>query len=170
MNNYIPIELKGFGDEGLDGFKGKKIISLNFPKTQSPKSGIWYLEICWEGGESWKINSNFTDTEKYFDVASIVIEQTMQSLADVSCEIRTLEPVDFVLRECRIATDYTDEADVSDCAIALISENSKELLIATAPAPGAVTFLFYQWLYGDDYPCIGCYLSGLRWRKSNEEI
>jgi len=24
MNNYIPIELKGFDEKGLDGFKGKK--------------------------------------------------------------------------------------------------------------------------------------------------
>jgi len=91
-------------------------------------------------------------------------------LDDISSEIKTLEIVDFVLRECRIAADYTDEADISDCAIALISKNGNELLIATAPATGAVTFLFYQWFYGDEYPNIGCRLSDLRWRKSDEKI
>jgi len=24
MNNYVPIEIKGFDEKGLDGFKGKK--------------------------------------------------------------------------------------------------------------------------------------------------
>jgi len=167
MINYIPIELKGFDEKGLDGFKGKKILSLRFPKKQSPKSGIWYLEIYWEGGETWRVNSNFTDTDSNFDVASIFVEKTMQSLDDISCEIKTLSLVDFVLKECRIAADYTDETDVSDSAIALISENYQELLIVKAPATGAVTFFFYQWFCGDDYPCVGCHLSGLRWRKSS---
>jgi len=169
MNNYIPIELKGFNEKGMDDFKGKKIISLKYPNTQSPKSGIWHLEIYWESGELWEIRSNFTDTQKYIDVASIFIEKTMQDMANLSYERKTLEPVDFVLRECRIAADYTDETDVSDCAIALISENSQELLIVAAPPPGAVTFLLYRWFYGDEYPYMGCHFSSLKWRKSNEK-
>jgi len=128
------------------------------------------LKYVGREGKHGKLTVIFTDTDTNFDAASIFIEKTTQSLADISSEIKTLEPVDFVLKECRIAADYTDERDVSDGAIALISEKSQELLIVTAPATGAVTFFFYQWFYGDDYPCIGCHLSGLRWRKSDEKI
>jgi len=81
--------------------------------------------------------------------------------------MKTLELVDFVLKECQVAEDYGDVAAIPDCAIALISENSQELLVATASAAGAVTFLFSHGLHDDEYPGIGFRISDLAWRISN---
>jgi len=54
---YFRIKIEGFDGNGLDDFKGKKIISLKFPESQFQKGGILHLEVCWESGESWRISS-----------------------------------------------------------------------------------------------------------------
>jgi len=165
MDTYFPICLEGFDERGLDAFVGKKIFLLKWPKSkmQETETGVlWGLQLYWEDGSVWHVDNTPMTTRMKdgfeFDIGCIFIKKSTRSFegGDSEKEVRALK--DFVVKECRIASAY-EEGNISDCAISLIGEKGKEVIISTAIPPTSVLVSIFDRVETEFF------VSDLTWRK-----
>jgi len=150
--------LKGFDENALSACKGKKLVALFWPELQT-QGGLWGLRLCWEDGEVWCVDNLSTDISERCEMGSISIEKLDLESDRVSHEIIIHDLSDFIVNKIRVASADNGEGFVSDCAIALLAEQGKELIIATAVPPTTVNF----WLSDSSLPRTEFPLSFFEW-------
>jgi len=135
VSKHIQIELKGFGESGLDEFKGKKILSLSCQETPDSKVTARVFEVCWEDGIFWAISRKGNDSV----VAPILIEKKEKPLADGCLDKNLLESHDLIFHDYRTA--QVRKADcVVECAIVLLTNKPVRLFFATANQQDFISF------------------------------
>jgi len=161
MSNCFKIELKGFGESGLDEFKGKKILSLNCQETPDSTGMARVFEVCWEDGNSWAIsrkNNNNNST-----AAPILIEKKAKSLLGVRLDKNLLGSHDFIFRDYRIA--QVRKADcIVECAIVLTSDKPVRMFFATANQQDSISF----WISGLQHLSAEFNVYEWKWREADE--
>jgi len=167
MDNYFQIKLNGFDKKGLDAFVGKRLLSLKWPKQKlKTTGGLWRLQLYWKNGNLWKVD-NVPMTARMkdgfeFDIGCISIENLTDNFECDDFERETINLNNFIIKECRIAS-ACEEGNISECAIALIGQKGKELIISTAIPPTSISFSVFDRIETEFF------ISDLRWRKSNEK-
>lgn len=161
MNTNLSIKLTGFGPAGLLGVLHKAVKRVSCPETQSAEC-TWRLEIIWEGGTAWTVQSVPTMTESGHEMGSLRIEESPESSLPQGFRRTDLDPGGLVVASCRIAS-ASESGVTSDCAIALLDDANTGLVIATAPAPGAVVL----WGWGHPAPRSEFDPSSFVWRRAS---
>lgn len=138
MTTHIALELVGFGPLGLKSAVGKTLKRISWPTTQSNEC-TWRLEVIWEGQVAWTITATPTLTESGHEMGSLRIEESPECSLPQDFRRRTSHFDDFVLEDFRVASAF-EGGVATDCAISLGGAMETRLMIATAPAPGAVAF------------------------------
>ena len=133
----FPIKLIGFDQSGLSAAVGKTLTRISWPLGQSLEC-TWRLELLWDEGETWIVQGQPTMTDSGHEMSSVRVEKLSRSSLPEGLRRDSIELKGFVLRGIQVASAL--EAGVnSDCAVALHSTFGEVVVIATAPAPGAVT-------------------------------
>lgn len=139
MSTTLPINLVGFNSDSLKGTIGRSLKGISWPETQSSECA-WRLELLWGGGQTWVVQSVPTMTDSGHEMGSLRIEKVSGSSLGENFRRSSLSFSDFTLGEVKIAS-ASESGVISDCAIALIGIDGMRLVVATAPAPGAVALL-----------------------------
>lgn len=139
MSTTLPINLVGFGPDSLRCTIGHSLKCISWPESQSSDC-TWRLEVFWGRGETWIVQSVPTMTETGHEMGSLRIEKLSDLSFGQDSRRASLSFGDFTLHRIQIAS-ASESGVISDCAIALIGVDGRQLVIATAPAPGAVALV-----------------------------
>lgn len=132
----LPINLVGFKQIGPSGALGKTLIRMSWPSGQSLECA-WRLELSWENDEVWIVQGQPTMTDSGHEMSSIRVEELPCSSLPEGFRRDAIDLKGFVLRDIQVASAMEDGVK-SDCAIALFSTSGERVVMATAPAPGAI--------------------------------
>jgi len=174
MKTYFPIVLSGFDKGGMAAYKGRRVVSLTWPKLITiglpelvqTMDGLWGLRLCWENGDIWRFENVPEDVKMEdgfeFEIGTLLITKTNFT----SNSEKIIHSVDhFVVDEIKIANGCDDD-NFTDCAIALIGTRGRELMVLTAVPPTTVTFGISDGPYPNpEFP-----LTMLKWRDIDEEF
>lgn len=163
MSAYLSIDLVNFGSAGLGSVIGKTLKHISWPERQLLEC-TWRLEIVWEGGTAWTVQSVSTMTESGHEMGSLRVEESFETSLPQDFRRLASHLDGFALAHCRIAS-ASESGVTSDCAIALIDDADRELVIATAPSSGAVTL----WRRGQPWPRTEFSPSSFVWRPGQEQ-
>lgn len=142
MNDSLPIDLVGFGAAGPFGIFPRVIKRLSCPEGQLAEC-TWRLEVVWEGGAAWTIQGAPTVTGSGHEMGSIRIEESPESELPRGFSRVDLGQSGLVVSSLWVAR-AAECGVTSDCAIALLDRSNSGIIVATAPAPGAVVL----WMWG----------------------
>ena len=136
MTERLSIQFEERFGTGLERALGRRIQTISWPQGQSAAC-TWNLELEWDDGEAWTMRSLPQMTDSGHEMASLVIvESRITDLPD-EFQREQMIPRDFYVT--RIFVGVAEECGVrSECALRLSSKDGQDLVIATAPASGAV--------------------------------
>jgi len=163
MDNHFPVGLEGFDKRGLGAFIGEKLLLLKWSKSKIQEASVvWRLQLCWEDGSVWHVDNTPMTTKMKdgfeFEIGCIFIKKESLDFECDNSKKTIIELSDFVVKEFRIAS-ACEEGNVSDCAISLIGEKSKEIIISTAIPPTSVAISIFDRVETEFF------ISDLAWRK-----
>jgi hypothetical protein len=158
MKTHLAIDLVGFPPLGLAAALKKVLKRISWPQAQSSDC-TWRLELVWEDGTAWTVQGVPTMTESGHEMGSLRIEASPESGLPQGFRRLELDSCGLVVSSCRMASVH-EENVTSECAIALSDDAGSGIVIATAPATGAVAL----WRFGDQVPKTEFDQSMFAWR------